>query len=217
MKRREYTKRDFIVSLLLTVLFTLLYFVIYFILPWLENYIEFSEATVITVYFGYLFLPIIILLAWFMCLERYIYLEFRVVDKRYMVESRIKIYVSMAVMMLLGIGFCIYFMIALSFIIEHWAYIEALYGYATILLAILLGWLCSWIYSIRCIKEKRIIGVKDGLSKKQVIAGALGLALLIGISVIVTVYVYEQAFTIRLVEMLKILDTEGRISSLEIQ
>mgnify|MGYP003301788312 CR=1 FL=1 len=187
MKGKEYTKKDLVLALIVAGCVTIFDFAEVCVLAF-QYVVNWSELVKILSFLLYFPLQILTILSWYMCIERYYFCEYSV-EERTDKQNRIPIFLSIIVMVILGV---IAFENILSIVVfagEHWAYIEKLDTCIVIRGVIAIGWFGCWLYSI---KMRKAIGRKGGIRLKKVIISVIVCGLLIGASGVGNSYIDKR-------------------------
>lgn len=199
-KRNQlYTKKDFHISLALAIFFT----VVYAVTDSLNLLVKFLDADILQIkfmadmvqtvlvvaIFSWYLLPIILIFVWYMCIERFLYLELRSGQPDY-AKSRWRIYVSLVPVIVLGLVVFGYMRGVVHYAADYWQFVEELYRCIAIRLAILFGWLLCLIYSI---KKRSAIAMRGGVKKRWVIVAVFLVMALVYLSYSGYKYTYDYA------------------------
>ena len=188
MKKKEYTHQDFKISRIIAILFTVVYYVMPLILYYKEE-IGLSDATEVIGYGIYFCLPIISLLSWYMCIERYLYLKFQAEGKYKNKQMRIRFYISIIIIVIGGIISFDKIQGNLSFIFVQWENINEFYDCAIIKLIIAVGWILCFVYIIK--KREALINY-ECIKKGKAVCSIMCIVLLVWLSHIGDEYVQKQ-------------------------
>lgn len=192
-----YTRKDFKMSRILAIALTFLYFIVH-ILYRLIQIVEFTETVKVITFFLDKFFPFLVVLGWYMCLERYFYLEFGEERSPQNKNDRIRTYIGIKVMIILGILVFYYAQGTIFFTAWHWNCITEIYDCVAVRLTIMACWIFCLIYSI---KRRTAIAVPGGVKKGRVALGILFLFLLAILSLAGTFYACFRAESVRLEKM----------------
>lgn len=140
--------KDFILTRIMALLFTIMYFG----LPYIMNHkkeLRLSDTVGLVVDCMFIFLPIVIMLSWYMCAERYLYMKFKEDDKYKNKQARRKVYIWIIGMVIGGIILFDRCQDGVYFIFSHWKNMNELYVCAIIKNVITIVWLLVFIYIMK--------------------------------------------------------------------
>lgn len=184
MKRRNklYTPRDVLLSLILAIIF-----ILWYLGAWascaivssdnLSKSIEQFELVEMLSWLWWFLSPILIIISLYMCIERYLYVELRSGEKMYDTKGRMRIYASIAVIILLGIEFFRNMLYVIGYFIS---YLDTGTGFGdgiVILFLIAVCWLIGLAYAIT---KGRAIFIQHGMKDiRSIIVVILLIALIV--------------------------------------
>lgn len=159
MKEHIYTLKDFKISYAIALFFTILSLVGFSIVKMSEA-VELSEAFVFPIGMATIyFMPVLLILSWYMCYERYVYLELQTVEEAERRKVRHQIYLNVLVLLFWGIITLFALVNVVNYISWYWEYIENLYGCIALLAVCAVGWFVCFMWYVQrgkdgCLKNK---------------------------------------------------------------
>ena len=188
-KPKYYTKANWKICGILATFFSIAYFVSRSIV-FTSLIISWSEKILAVVGGVDICLPILVLLSWSMCVERYLYLEAQMLETKGCKQTRRQANISVAIVIVLGLLTFLQAIGIVFFVSEHWEYIGKLYDCIVIKAVMEIVWCVCLIYSI---KKKEIIKLKIEKNKKDCLKDIIVLILIFALACVTTVYTYSRA------------------------
>ena len=184
---KKYTKKDLHIALGFASFFTILYFIVLSNIAF-QYAVELSEVVKILSWLGCLALPILLLISWYMCLERFVSLELSL-DSEGSGKWR-RLFLAIRIVMMLGLGILVFqrTMELVVFVGDHFRYMEKLFVCIIIKACIVIGWWGACIYGVRI--QKQIISGKCW--KRYLVILFVWIFILFGISHCTLPYEEEQ-------------------------
>ncbi len=172
MKRKEYSDKDFLISRAISISFTVIFVVISIVFG-LSSYVnteKIPEELGVTVGLWYLGLPVLIIISWYMSIERYLIIEFRKLGKEATKLEKLWYFVSIIMMILLGMKTYRNILNLVVFVESYRKLLEWLSDCLLLRLGFVLGWMVIWIGSILL---RKIIVSKENGHKKILTVGSV--------------------------------------------
>ncbi len=196
MKRGEkgYTKADLTVCRMLVVGLVFIYSLNYLVIGVnstndLAEKIGFSHAVEVwslALFFG---MPILIILLLYMCIERYMYLEFYgKADSERMKDKKLT-YLSIALILILGKIMIKKQLDVIVFVMLYWNLIKNLHVCILLDAFIALLWFLAWVYIV---ERRDAISVKGGVTKKEWMICLIVMVLVMGATKLSNQYIGEE-------------------------
>ncbi len=201
---KQYSKKEFVIVLSLALFFTLLYFMIYVVIAF-EGNVQWSDTVYILSTWSYYPLTIILIINWYMCVERYFVMEYSATQGKG-VKAWLPTCISIGIMVILGI---VVFKMATGLVLSvgyYWYNMDKVCDCIIIETALLAVWSGLFVY---CIRKRRTIGGQRGLASGRVVMCILILGVLVFATLSCRVYTegrYEGIWWEVLLEMYE----EGR-------
>ncbi len=200
----KYTKDDLVIALLLALFFSLLHFMVCVVLSFEKN-VNWSDTVYVLCLWSVLPLRLILILNWYMCVERYFVMEYSATQRKG-VKAWLPIGISIGIMVILGI---VVFKMATELVHLvgfYWYDMDKVWDCIIIEIALLAVWSGLFVY---CIRKRRTIGGQRGLALGKVVLCILILGVLVFATLSCRMYTegrYEGIWWEVLLEMYK----EGR-------
>lgn len=194
MNKPEYTYRDFFISLTCLLIFTFLSICLYFYMITEGGYILSIGAALWIYLFMRFLLPLLLLAAWSISVEHYVYLELDALGDRKNKRFKLQVYSGVLGMIAYGIMLLYFIVIGGEFLTEHWLYIDELSKWVGILAGMTL--LC--IIGLICIIIQRR---KINTIVKSIVVMVVTLSIVLALGFVFRVCMEnaeEEAFWIRL-------------------
>ncbi len=184
---KKYTQKDLHIALVFASFFTILYFIVLSNIAF-QDAVELPEVVKILSWLGCLALPILLLISWYMCLERFVSLELSR-DSEGSDKWR-RLLLAIRIVMMLGLGILVFqkTMELVVFMGDHFRYMEKLSVCIMIKACIVIGWWGACIYGMKM--QKQIIFGKRW--KRYLVILFVWIFILFGVSHCALPYEEEQ-------------------------
>lgn len=194
MNKPKYTYKDFLISLSCSLIFTFLSICLYFYMI-TEGGCILSIGAAFWIYmFMYFLLPLLLMAAWSISVEHYVYLELDALGDRKNKRFKLQVYSGVISMIAYGIMLLYFIVIGGEFLTEHWLYIDELSKWVGILAGMTL--LC--IIGLICIITQRR---KINTIVRSIVVMVVTISIVLALGVSTKIYMEkaeEEAFWIRL-------------------
>lgn len=110
----------------------------------------------VPVYLCDIFLPFVVLLCWYMCYERYMYLEHAISEEEGKSGTPEQIKGNIAVISILGIVTFINGMNFVTYIFKHWEYLDKILIPISVWVACSVAWVICFVMSLIMLRGERI-------------------------------------------------------------
>lgn len=165
-RRKEYSLKDFLITRTLAVFFS----IIYVVMSIGTRFITIPTHIAVVVGLCCMVLPVIIVLSWYMCIERYLNIEFRNLEENVTILEKSWYFVSIIMMILLGMKTYKNILNLVVFVESYRKLLEGLSDCLLLRLGFVLGWMVLWIGSIFL---RKIIVSKENGHKKILTVGSV--------------------------------------------
>lgn len=121
MKRKVYTIKDFQISRIIAISVSILYCMTSIFLAILnhKSTVNVSEEMLTVGVLWWLLLPLIMILSWYMCIERYLVIEFRKLGEQDTMSKRVWYYIAMVLLSATGVAVYMGFRDAINYVMEN--------------------------------------------------------------------------------------------------
>ena len=200
----KYTQKDFQDSLKWAIILTMISFMEYTISSFWVLVDFLDTLRVMVLLFGAFCMPIIVIIGWFRCIKRYLYLEFGMKDKTDITKSLWRTCVCIAI--IIGLGVIVFYRARdiVDYLADNLNILDGLQHCIAIKIAIFMGWFGLWIYSL---VRRKAMCVKGGLKAFEIIIGIPLVIVLVIVLVLASiqsdVYAYEQGEDVFLQKMME--------------
>lgn len=193
MRKKEYTEKDLKLSRKITVSVTGLYIIIsiFFSIMNGRRVDNVSEELLMAGVLWWHVLPMIMIICWYMCMERYLVIEFKKLGEQDTMSKRIWYYVSVVLLSLTGITIYQAFKDGIGYVVDNKNLLDNLQGCVLLRFGVcLIGGICLF-YGFKI--QRRIIQAESNRKKTTIIGGWVGLLIVVLlIQVGVGVYTYHK-------------------------
>ncbi len=166
-KRKEYFIKDFFITRTLAVFFSIIYVVLSIV--WILITIPTHIAVVVGL--CYMALSVIVVLNWYMCIERYLNIEFRNLEENATILDKAWYFVCILMMILLGMKTYKNILNLVVFVEANNKLLEGLADCLLLRLGFALGWMILWLGSI--FLRKTIVSKEKGYKKVLTVGSVL--------------------------------------------
>ena len=185
--KRKYTQDDLGIALLLALFFSILHFMVCVVLSFEKN-VNWPDTVYVLCLWSVLPLRLILILNWYMCVERYFAIEYSATQKKG-VKGWMPICVSIGIMVITG-SVVVKTARALLYYLGFYLYdLDKVYDCIIIKIALLAVWSVLLIY---CIKKRCTIGGQCGFAPRKVVLSILLLGVLVYITWRCQIYTLDR-------------------------